>query len=1659
MSTTTFIQSAEAKVKYDGKYSNIEAFNRTFEARLMQRNPLAMAIVKGQIEVKPMYTPLGYVFHHMGAILTNIMLAITIVLTPHDHPGSSNYINVKRTKDEGFNTLYTMIHMHEHQSMEVTVNSIYNTFNNLTSEYEDDEPAGNQPDKKTNDQTNQEPADDESKDDDEEPRDTDTEPRPNEIPGTPQQTYADKTRVRHRGPRLTEQILNGYLDELLTHESQKRKSERWKVGQITASEYIEFGYMPKVSEKHRKEFRRTGIIRTEYITKAVTDINQTIQETVSHKVLQDKRYIRADGRQKNGLDIYKALQTPHDSALVNVIYLNDRINKLTSEEARHPVAYCQKLLQLRQKMDEQLERMTTDLERYELLTIIDTLAKFSNTTEGQAAKQAFLQMDFGRRFKTMEDFKSVLQQSYFTRRSTTTTRRTTINMNTVTTKNGKAVECLACGGNHYLNQCKNKKSIAELKKDKPELFQRYINKPKCKFGKECRKHKEGKCQFRHDDNTTNTNNTIGDAINNHTLCTHSNYTKNKKTENVWILDNGSTKHIANADSQVKNLRKETWNLITQSGHTQTQHVGDIDDDIENVIINPKGSVNIMSEQAYLQKRNDEAFVTIGERVFSVPIDDVRNIQYTYQVAQLNDQNMYELHQDFLTRHNMESLRTNKTHVNNVLPKDNAYLWHCRLGHISPSTMLKMRRNGWIDIAENAIRRLKHKPCKGCQEDSKNKNHSNHPRKDPDQLRATRPETIGHLHGDIAHLTTHPKYKAMTLFVDAKTRMKFAVFDKQVKPDATTATYNIEAINQKLLHTNNKIQSLRFDKESAYISHETEQYMKTIDAELCVNRASEQNLAEPAINTIRQRARKMMNQRNVPKFLTPFAYRYAVQITNLTPTAALGGRTPYQEFYNASPYRLISRLRTFGSVAYYKRPNRTKHEPAEACIYIGLDDMKNGHYLLYSPRTKRQITAHEATFVEVDLPSDWYSNVLNNNPLTNLESGGTTQTTPHVSWQNDDDIIPDLLSASDSNSDSEDEDNTDDDASDDETDYHTCNDDENPQPNEQDDQQNEQDDQQNEQDDNDINEATQRIFDETNETNTNKWSRDTNGRLVRNFLTNTHHKTLIRPIYPKKHEITIPKNRQQMLKHKYAEEWKIAEQIEHDTINEHETIEWIDEPQTKIHKIRTRMVYDIKSDEQGNITKFKARLVVLGYQQRESEYKETYAPVTQWTTILMLMLVGWLKGMEIHVLDFKGAYLHSERPEQVPIYLANLGDRKIPAGKVAKVRKSLYGTVDAGNIWRASLHKLLTELGYQQSKNDPCLYIRKRDNTTTYVATWVDDLIIATNEERPEIIKTEIEDKGFKISLFEKVKKYLGVRWTINKNEFRCDQEEYIEDLLTTANMETCKGIATPMTKTKPTSKDTPKGQNETVDELLSGGDISKEEAKLRRNQIKDEQDEMKNKPYRNIIGSLSHLCRRGRPDIQYAVYYLSRFQGDPGLIMWKAVKRILRYLQRTKAYELKADTKKPLLTVMVDSNLPADPANERPTTGIHINLHGVPIVTKSKVQRLTAKSSTNAELIALCDAVEETIYVKNLLLDFDIDVTPTIYCDSRPAIDTVRNRKTVKGNKHIARRYHFVKDYLLNETVKIEYIPTAENIADMYTKPLEGPAFEKHAKTMIYEKE
>ena len=101
------------------------------------------------------------------------------------------------------------------------------------------------------------------------------------------------------------------------------------------------------------------------------------------------------------------------------------------------------------------------------------------------------------------------------------------------------------------------------------------------------------------------------------------------------------------------------------------------------------------------------------------------------------------------------------------------------------------------------------------------------------------------------------------------------------------------------------------------------------------------------------------------------------------------------------------------------------------------------------------------------------------------------------------------------------------------------------------------------------------------------------------------------------------------------------------------------------------------------------------------------------------------------------------------------------------------------------------------------------------------------------------------------------------------------------------------------------------------------------------------------------------------------------------------------------------------------------------------------------KSSTNSEIIALCDTVEEVLWIKNLLNELGEKIDkPTILVDNAPAIDTVKHNKICKGNKHIAHRYYFVKDNYKQNQIDIKHIPTDENIADIMTKALGRKQFE-----------
>ena len=339
-----------------------------------------------------------------------------------------------------------------------------------------------------------------------------------------------------------------------------------------------------------------------------------------------------------------------------------------------------------------------------------------------------------------------------------------------------------------------------------------------------------------------------------------------------------------------------------------------------------------------------------------------------------------------------------------------------------------------------------------------------------------------------------------------------------------------------------------------------------------------------------------------------------------------------------------------------------------------------------------------------------------------------------------------------------------------------------------------------------------------------------------------------------------------------------------------------------------------------------------------------------------------------------------------------------------------------------------------------------------IATWVDDLLIISNDKLGKTLKQKFEKDGFEISHFDDINesKYLGmnVRYNKERNILEIDQKEMIDALINKTNMNESKIMSTPMYDNKDMTKsDQPL---EKLKEAEVNFQIDGNEQKFRKEteEIKNEIKKMKKVPFRSILGSLSHITRYTRCDIMYATFYLARYQKDPGLAHWKGLKRELRYLKGTKDLALKANKMDPLFEMYCDSDNGGDPNEGKSTTGIFARMHGIPILTKSSIQRMNAKSSTNAEIIALCDAVEELVYIKNLTDELGLKINPTIQVDNQPAIDTMINQKMVKGNKHIMNRYYFVKDYYNKGIINLKYVPTKDNLADIFTKPLKREIFE-----------
>lgn len=145
----------------------------------------------------------------------------------------------------------------------------------------------------------------------------------------------------------------------------------------------------------------------------------------------------------------------------------------------------------------------------------------------------------------------------------------------------------------------------------------------------------------------------------------------------------------------------------------------------------------------------------------------------------------------------------------------------------------------------------------------------------------------------------------------------------------------------------------------------------------------------------------------------------------------------------------------------------------------------------------------------------------------------------------------------------------------------------------------------------------------------------------------------------------------------SEKWRHAMDVEMEAIEKNGTWELIDLPEGG-KKIGVKWIYKTKFDENGEVTKYKARLVVKGYaQQHGVDYTEVFAPVARMETIRLVIALATLRGWPLYQLDVKSAFLHGELHENVFVEQPCGYGQRENEQKVYKFKKALYGRRELG----------------------------------------------------------------------------------------------------------------------------------------------------------------------------------------------------------------------------------------------------------------------------------------------------------------------------------------------------------------------------------------------
>ena len=219
-----------------------------------------------------------------------------------------------------------------------------------------------------------------------------------------------------------------------------------------------------------------------------------------------------------------------------------------------------------------------------------------------------------------------------------------------------------------------------------------------------------------------------------------------------------------------------------------------------------------------------------------------------------------------------------------------------------------------------------------------------------------------------------------------------------------------------------------------------------------------------------------------------------------------------------------------------------------------------------------------------------------------------------------------------------------------------------------------------------------------------------------------------------------------------------------------------------------------------------------------------------------------------------------------------------------------------------------------------------------------------------------------------------------------------------------------------------------------------------------------------LTGTLMYAAVATRPDVAHAAYQLATHMQAPTERHWQAALRILRYLAGTRDVGLvfgahngsvvgdsrgwqsqqQAD-----VCCYADADWANSKVDRRSITGWVAKLNGDVVSWASKKQRTVALSTCEAELYAEAAAIQEVLWMRGLLKELGLYISTgsTVFGDNQSAIAVSKNGVKGERTKHVDIKYNFVTETVDRGDVRLKWIPTTEQLADIFTKASHGPVF------------